>query len=380
MLSYNGINLNVNKLHSYQREAVYSGNDYVHTKVTLVVTATLNPGTGAYTLPGRVYAPPPFTQPPVNPVVGQPTKGVLNGGLGLGVWTDEAVRSVLMAPRKTLRYDMDGQVVLFAPLPGFSADAFNGPKPLFVNVTKNIATKTWVVDFGVEVYLNECNLFSSGLSPLVSYQWEMEHDVDEHFYTTRTIRGRALFRPDIRLKQFPQNVIDDFRSALFHPIPRNMKRDRIYVKSRDDGLTLDVVIVDKERALNINPNLGVTRIEGVHEVMIESAGSESTLEGSVGGGLDNLPGHRTDKFGNPLTTVSDLIKFGSGIFTGASKGLPVSVHRIVLKIWGNKNSTRQALTKLGGDLIQKRFAAINFGGRLGTNRPSATTLPVSTLR
>ena len=129
MLQYNGINLNVNKLHSYSREAVYSGTDYVHTKYTLVVTATLNPGTGAYALPGRVYAPPPFTQPPVNPVVGQPTKGVLNGGLGLGVWTDEAVRSVLMAPRKTLRYDMDGQVACSHPYRGSLRTPSTDPNP-----------------------------------------------------------------------------------------------------------------------------------------------------------------------------------------------------------------------------------------------------------
>ena len=185
----------------------------------------------------------------------------------------------------------------------------------------------------------------------MSYQYEMDHTVDSDFFTTRIIRGRALFRPDILIKDFPGSFVDDFRLSLFHAIPRNFRREKIYVKAAENGSELDIVIVDKETALNINPNIGVTRIEGIHEFMVMAPSFEDQAAATAGKFWTGVS--KEGKF-EPLAIVKGFTD-AVGELWGA---LPRSIHRVTAKVWGNRNSTRAGLAGVGIDLVNKRLSAI----------------------
>jgi hypothetical protein len=87
----------------------------------------------------------------------------------------------------------------------------------------------------------------------------MQHDIDDNFYTTRTIRGHAVFRTDLLLDR--GEVPDDFRQRLFHSVPPNFKRDKVSVEITEDGTRCNYTVVDRQETVNIDPALGITRVE-----------------------------------------------------------------------------------------------------------------------
>jgi hypothetical protein len=164
-------------------------------------------------------------------------------------------------------------------------DARFGPNPIDFQVLSWIGEKTAIVKFSIETWLNECPTVNF----ILSHNWSMTHELDEDYYTTRTIEGEVVFRRDWLEDQFDENgaivpgrpfVPDYFRKAFFHPIPDNMKR-RQRVQATDDGCTINYTLVDEEQPMNLNPAYGITRIEGRYWREVDIGAQDVPLNPSI---------------------------------------------------------------------------------------------------
>jgi hypothetical protein len=370
-LTYNGITMSVVKVNGAKREAIYNGNSYQHTRWLLSVRATVNPFTVPYLMPGNPQAVVPNKQAdpaanqftafvpnknqPNNPAVVAGPAGFVPAGITPAGAIDQSIRFLLMSPRQKLTYEVGGQKVLVSPIPGFTVDAMNGPRPISCDIVQWIGPKTLLVDYVIETWQREDILFPGVRSPLASLTWEVESEMDEHFYTTNTIRGRAVFRSDLLAQQ---NISPDrMRNILFHPIPKNFKRDRVWVKLDGDGVTLNYVIQDKERALNYKVT-DVTRIEARQWIQAGDVGIEqgatNVLKGFLGGMGKDAAGN--DKgFGPPIV----------GALNAFVDSQPTLSHGFDIQVWGNRHSFRGDLMQLAFDLLSARLALFpnKWGGR-----------------
>jgi hypothetical protein len=95
-----------------------------------------------------------------------------------GPLTDLATKHRLMAPRQTLVYAVGNTPILVSPAinqDGFQSatDAHNGPVPLACDVTLISGTKTFLVDFAIETYMNESYLYATTPPIILSHRWTL---------------------------------------------------------------------------------------------------------------------------------------------------------------------------------------------------------------
>ncbi len=397
ILQYNNIRLDVIKMHTWHREAIYNGNQYLYTRYIFSVTAVLNPGLSSYFRAGDIKDPlngavalggavgpaaraagPEFaTGPKMRDQKLPPTPPA--GPYGIpkldlrgepAVITDASIKHALMQPRRQLVVGLMGYPMLYSPWTGYTCDATGGPLPLRCDVLEMQSYKTFVVRFSIQCDVNECHLFSQLAEPLLSQTWTMSHEVDADCYCTRTIEGRMVFHRGI-LEKLGQNPDMLYRQQYIHPIPTNFKRQQIMVKLQPDGCTLDYVVVDKERALNINI-AGCTRLEGTHTVETVWRGAEGVHERQkqISKMIYDLS-HRTLRtFGSSIgegaiAATAEAALSGTQIldtfWTQAMEiGLPQVVHSLTFKMWGNRDTTRANLTVAAYGLVLTRLM-YNFG-------------------
>lgn len=350
----------------YEQVPVWDGPTYLYTIYRVHIRGTYNPSTFAWDL-FPIDADPPLRP---GPIVG-----------ALPPTSNTAVRHFLMQPRGTLVYNIGGVAVapglagivggieaLRSPtdvVDDFVMDAKNGPIPLHCNVVEVRGTKTFLVDWAIETYVNECYLFkeSQSLSALLSQRWTMQEDLDQDFFATRTIIGHAIFRSD-RLDALGANP-DDYRAWLFHAVPPNFQRNVQQVIASEDGTRLDYVLVDREKPFNYTPSVvarGVTRIEafytngfsrrlGTEETLIRGlqVAGEAILLGPLGAATD------------PAIGLREAIHLGFREFEIGLDSVPRFSQRVVCRVWGNRASTRAVLysvaiqvfsSKIGNDPLQ----------------------------
>lgn len=213
----------------------------------------------------------------------------------------------LLVPRGYLRVKVGDQEVLSSPQVQRKAgtpatnypdgsrrhycDARGGPNPLYVDVTSIHGAKTMLATFAVETWLAD-NRVGNDLNPneqsaLIAHRWEQRNDLDEHYYSTRTTSGRAVFRADwlytfdetsgyLRQEDLkPQ----DYLAYLNHPLPLNYRRDHVSTRVSSDGLTLDYTITDVEQQSTIEAAKPVSRVEGTWSASVDH------------GSLLECPGH-----------------------------------------------------------------------------------------
>jgi hypothetical protein len=237
MISYAGLNFELEHISRWDERAVYSddGTDFLYVHVTIGVQAVWNPSATRNNDGDR--APASFA----------------------------ALRQVMLTPRRQLKVDVGGVVVLESPAkrPGgdrnFVVDVKNGPQPIGFQVLEVRSVKTMVIYWECECWINACCN-----SALLSHRWEMTHELSESFLTTRRITGRAVFRSDF-LRDYPGQPArypDDWRLRLFHPIPDGFQRDKVNVVAASDGLSAQYQVVDQEQWLNKGLNSPVIRIQG----------------------------------------------------------------------------------------------------------------------
>lgn len=392
---YNSVGLLRCEVLDYQREPIWNGNvDYLYTRHRLRVRGILNPEINPYDFtsgipnsqrPSAVLASANNAVPVINPVIG---KGRLDAiaasGLGglpsttdqprmnRGVFapnTDLAIRHALMQPRRVLVYAVGNAPVLVSPsinADGAQAqtDAANGPLPVVYDVVQISGTKSFLVDFGVETYLNESYLYVSTPSVMLSHRWKATETIDQDYFSTRVIEGHAEFRSDRLL--FLGAVPDDFRVALFHPLPGpGWKRIHVDAFANQDGNSADYVLVDKQLALSIVP-AGVTRIESYVTARSSNWGLQSVF-GTLGNALFGIAAGRGSS--------ASAIGAASSSFNLLGSTIPLAELEIVFRVWGRSDINRKILENVAVNGCRQRVILAQFFGLVAST--AATQLDVT---
>ena len=210
--------------------------------------------------------------------------------------TDNAIRYVLSQPRKRLVFGCGPDILYDIPRPPNTTDVNNGPTPVRIDVVEVEGYKTFHIDFIITFAVNEVDATNRGqrrtidnrgkpvnvtvanspyrVSPLLLHEWSMEHDIDQDFFVTRTVTGRAVFRTDVLTRE--GLVPDQLRYWLGHPVPERFARQRVWVKALPDNRTVEYTILDRERTIPWDPNQA-TRVECVYTESINHEGLESFL-------------------------------------------------------------------------------------------------------
>jgi hypothetical protein len=179
------------------------------------------------------------------------------------------LRQLLLTPRGNLNVSIGGLSIVSVPRAFILAaqqptkfDCKNGPKPVRCNVIGVHGTKSLIVNYVIETWLQEADAYNAGA--LLSNRWELSQSVDqETWLTTKTVDGVAIFRSDVL--RFDDAQADDFRSKFGHPLAPNMRRGNILIKQEADGLQLRYHFEDVEQVLNLIPRKGIIKCKASDE-------------------------------------------------------------------------------------------------------------------
>lgn len=347
--------------------------NYLYTTHRYRVRGVLNPSINSYLVPGVANG----------VFLTDPTQS-----LGAyGTVTEQGIRHYMMQPRRRLRIrtpaDVQGrQGVPGMPVPpagqpaapfnwvdspgtnvdGTQAtlDCNNGPRPVACDVVYVSGTKTFVVDFAFETYINEAFRYTATPPVMLSHVWKVEEDIDQDYYSTRTIEGYARFRGD-RLA-FLGAMPDDFRGWLFHPRPNGFKRVAINVRCAEDGNSLVYRLVDKQLALSIAPQ-GVTRIELVHTVTDNGWNYEAGVKAAIPAALAAAAGFGGAGWGMEAAQAAGSAAAGA-MAQQQGNIIPKKVTIVTARVWGRQDVQRKSLENVGVNaVLQKLLFSVNFGAR-----------------
>lgn len=158
------------------------------------------------------------------------------------------LRTQLSMPRLVLQISVGGEVVLeVAPAhdpPGRSPyrDADNGPKPKLLSFTRLIGDTVhvaWQVEVAVPSDCVEPLARQQGGGIVISNRWSIEEQLDDKFFTTRTIRGR------LRISH-PTVPAESARQIVVPPLEQGFRRDSIQFTVSANGLDCDFEVTDKQ--------------------------------------------------------------------------------------------------------------------------------------
>lgn len=352
-----------------EREAVTdTANNYLYTLHRYRVRGIYNPQVNSYLIPA------------VDAGGNFPTAPTQATGAFATV-TDRALRHYMLQPRRRLilRTPADPFALQVVPgnpgpapfnwvdSPGTNADGTrasldcnNGPRPINCDVVYVSGTKSFVVDFTFETYLNEAALYTTTPSVMLSHVWKVEEDIDQDYYSTRIIDGYARFRGD-RLT-FLGAMADDFRGWLFHARPDGFKRVQVNVRCAEDGNSLVYRLVDKQLAMAIVPD-GVTRIELVHTVSDNGWNYEKAIKSMVTAGAGAAVGAASGGSTSAIIGVAGQAagKAGGEALAGI---IPMKIVEAVARVWGRQDVTRKSLENVAIAAVVARLnASVNPGAR-----------------
>lgn len=335
---------------NYDRQPVHAGPDYIYTTHTLRVRGLFNPLLTSSTQANPLQAP------------------VARRGFRAPE-TDVALRHYLAQPRRQLNLAVGPHTLLQSPRPGFTVDAANGPFVSVNSVAQISGTKTFVVDLTVQTHVAEQYLFAAEPSVMLAHRWQMSHDTDQDFFSTRIIQGYAVFNTE-RLVQLGASA-DDFRAYLFHPIPNGFQRVSVRPVLHDGNDRVSYTITDRERSHSLGAKAraaNVTRIEctasssiSKKDVFAQSigVGAESArilrralAEGAQAGGM------AAGATGLPQGAAAAAA--GVEILWAMAKNIPVETQAIVCRVWGNRNATRAGLRGVAQAIVENRIANLPF--------------------
>lgn len=284
ILTYNGVSIDILTINKYRLEGVYHNKNLLYTHHEVHASGVLNPFATSYTQSGTT---PPKPARPGN-ITNSPATTVV------------AIKYALMQPRQSLTFSIEAQppaapiIVLQSPpqvqglvvvggLPSstLKQDSNNGPIPLYAEVTQVLGSKTILIDFGIETWINDAYTANAG-TILLSNTWSMMDIIDEDLYTDRIVKGEAVFDTR-RLAANPgKGIPDQYRASFMHPIPSGFRRLRIEAEQNEDGNAVRYLLHDRENPLAVIDK-GVTRIECVQSVTQEQGGLDDLVGGVLGG-------------------------------------------------------------------------------------------------
>jgi hypothetical protein len=144
-------------------------------------------------------------------------------------------------------------------------DVDNGPKPKLMAISHLVADNIFRVEWEVEVCKVECSVdgaaSTANKTGILSNRWSMTDEIDNNFYTTRTIQGR------LRVVTAHINP-HSFRGWVVPPLNNYFRRERMSFTATADGLNLDYTIVDREVAYAAPPPATKWRFEITENMML----------------------------------------------------------------------------------------------------------------
>lgn len=345
--------------------------NYVATKVTLRVMGVLNPSLNAYSRDvannaAAVRTVPATIQP------GGPG-GSLTGGV-MGPDTLSAIKDALARPRQRLVFTNGNVVVFESQVPGVPCDCMGGPflieAPQVSGSIGFVGIKTVLVSVGWETWIHPSRGNFAGhnnnqrvISPLISHTYEIQETVDQDYYSSRLITGRALFRRD-RLDALNASP-DSFRAWFLHPIPSsssNWKRDKIHVIVASNGNEARYQVLDKE-AYTVATHRDITRMEGIHHVDASKPSVESAAAATISLPFDILGGifgrGRNNGFGSRASTAIGHLR-PAAIGSWLSGITPQVNHHIVVRCWGLPTATHGTLSTAAHRIMASRIYWLNL--------------------
>lgn len=260
------------------------------------------------------------------------------------------LRSRLLTPRKRLSYIVDGATVLASPhttyfgIPGIGVaqipdnvdwvDAYVGPRPISFDVLQWHGVKTCTVRYRIETWLLHCTgTTANPLQPLISHRWEISHEVNELYMTTRRIAGIAKFRSDLLKNPLDRTApmsADDFRHEFFHPIEDGYKREDIKVAQSSDNTTVRYQVLDVEQPQSWRYD--IIKAEGTYTnecYMVPFIPISVPIGRTRTGGNQNSP------------------------YISTSVPIPMFKYSIMVRLWGHRNAGRQGMANAAIITISK---------------------------
>ena len=373
---YNGIWLDTVKLKQHAMEPMYSGQNYVHTKHTLSVSALVSNEAEVKYVRSRTVAfgemRNPYTNIGVAPVtqpigllaagtIGSAIEGdfvrrydagdaaFMGGDLHKPLWDVQSVRHHLLQPRGVLVYYLNNELILACPQYPTAAlltdtgrirsvDAYNGPIPQHAVVTQ-LSSNALLVDFSIVCYLNESHAFQSKnrIFFVSSHSYFVDVDIDTHGYETRVQSGVVNFKAD--LLKLSNLCPDDFREFFAPPIPFGFKREHYAIKVDANNTVMQYKALDRE------VNYTIDRSKRPDEVWV--ADSFNKVLGPVfqpGGMID-----RSKIMRMQASQSRHNSHFGAAVplhFVLGPVTLPHIVERLSVMIYGNNFASRYELERV----------------------------------
>lgn len=318
-LSYRGISMDIVHARQIAREAVFSEDrtTYLYTRWAFDVDCVWNPGDVAWVAGGPAAG----TSPTI---------------------TDAAVRHLLMQPRGELIFTVGtggaAETLLRCPAPPATIDLENGPRVEACTVQAIHGSKTFAISLRITCAINECP--SQGETVvLLSHRWRRYASIDQDYYTTITTEGEAVFRADelVRLGRFPA----EYRADLLHNVPTNFKRQTQDVMPSEDGTRLRYRTVDRELPYSLGSTSPATRVEAYVTI---GHGAPSMISALLDEALD-APTTLASVFSTELFTLAPTMARRAAALI--RRTTPKYNQHILIRLWGDKQSSRLRLTALG---------------------------------
>lgn len=162
-------------------------------------------------------------------------------------------------------------------------DVDNGPKPRNVVVSQIVADKVMRISFTIECALVEC-VNQAVVPVIINNRWSVGEEMDENFFSTKTIRGR------LRLSNALASP-HQWKPVVMPPQEPGFKRQRVSFVASENGLEAEYEIVDRQvhtsapwPATSINGTYSQTTTDGIvfsSEVDVELQGSPSATRSDL---------------------------------------------------------------------------------------------------
>jgi len=283
-----------------------------------------------------------------------------------GAITDAAVRHKIEQARKQVQLFIGGQAVVVSPSVGETTDAQWGPF-VTANDVHYFGTKTVLCDVTVRCCINECYRFQATPPVILGHEYSMAHDIDQDFYTTRTIHGHAIFNA-ARLQALGARA-DDFRAFLFHPLVPGFHRQAVHAQVDETGGQLIYQITDRELTHSIGKwaaDRGVTRIECTHSSSVGKPDLYEQASGLIDAAWDAVGSiGKKGIVKRAATLSSNLKRFVFGFKKGiealgyflhhARHVIPLNTQTVTVQVWGNRLTNRGALREVAKKVINDRL-------------------------
>ena len=167
-------------------------------------------------------------------------------------WGDSRadVERRLSTPRRTLLIKMADVEVLRVTAANQDSktskddwDTDNGPKPQQVRLTHIVSNRMARVQFSIIVQILGCANPNTGDHTVLNNRWSVAEEIDDDFYTTKTITGTVRFSISDP-KHGP--VGHSFKGVVVPPLEAGFRRARLQFLVTPDGLTGKYTVIDRQ--------------------------------------------------------------------------------------------------------------------------------------